>query len=297
MQSLSIFSLLVASAVGGGVGLLSGIFGVGGGFLLVPLLNSVLGIPMATAVGSTACYTLGPATTAMLARRPRSGFVEVPLILCGGLFLGVLGGTSAIAGLKSTGAIDVAGRAVAATDLLVLSFYAVLMLGIAAMSLADGLRRTPRSVPAGGWISKVPVPPVVRFDDVGSFSIPVLSWTGLVVGFLSGFLGMSGGLVLVPAAIYLLGLKVHDATSITIVIVWLVSVQSTLMHAMHQNVQLTLVAALLICGTIGAQIGTELGRKIRGQRLKLGFGILVLSAAAIVIARLWSLWTQSAGSE
>ncbi|GAB5442878.1 MAG: sulfite exporter TauE/SafE family protein [Fuerstiella sp.] len=294
MPEWSVFSVLVAAAVGGGVGLLSGIFGVGGGFLLVPLLNSVLGIPMATAVGSTACYTLGPATTAMLARRPRSGFIELPLILCGGLFLGVLAGTSSITFLKQAAPIEVAGRSIVATDLLVLASYAILMLGIAAMSLADGLRQTPPVVPDGGWISKLAIPPTGAIPEVGRFSIPVLSWTGLIVGFLSGFLGMSGGLVLVPAAIYLLGLSVHSATSVTIVIVWLVSLQSTLMHALHQNIELPLVAALLICGTIGAQVGTEFGDRIRGQKLKLGFGILVLVAAAIVIARLWKLWSLSA---
>ena len=83
-------TIFVASAVGGAVGFLSGLFGVGGGFLLVPILNAVLGVPMSIAVGSTACYTLGPATTAMLVRKPRTGFLELPLILSGGLFVGRL---------------------------------------------------------------------------------------------------------------------------------------------------------------------------------------------------------------
>ncbi len=137
------------------------------------------------------------------------------------------------------------------------------------------------------------MPPQAEIPELGRYSIALLAWTGLAVGFLSGFLGMSGGLVLVPAAIYLLGLRVRDATTVTIVIVWLVSLQSTLMHALHSNVQLPLVFALLICGTIGAQVGSEIGKRARGRRLKTGFGLLVLVAAGIVFAKLWVLWTES----
>ena len=86
MFEWTLTSVLIAASVGGAVGFLSGVFGVGGGFLLVPILNAALGIPMSIAVGSTACYTLGPATTAMLARRPVAGFLQLPVILSGGLF-------------------------------------------------------------------------------------------------------------------------------------------------------------------------------------------------------------------
>ena len=292
MFDWSISSLCFAAAIGAAVGFLSGVFGVGGGFLLVPVLNSVLGVPLPIAVGSTACYTLGPATTAMLARKPRSGFIELPLILGGGLMLGVMAGTESLVYLQSAAPMKLAGRSVAAVDLFVLGFYAVLMTGIAAMSLYDGFRSVPLSRQRG-LFEYIPVPPHAEIPDLGRFSIPVLAWTGLVVGFLSGFLGMSGGLILVPAAIYLLGLRVHQATTITIVIVWLVSLQSTLMHALHSHVQLPLVIALLVCGTIGAQIGSEVGRKARGRRLQIGFGLLVLAAAAIVVYRLWRLWSPA----
>ena len=294
MHEWTLTSILIAAAVGGGVGFLSGLFGVGGGFLLVPILNAVLGIPMPIAVGSTACYTLGPATTAMLARKPRSGFIELPLMLAGGLFVGVVGGTFALSQLQTSGTIELFGKGLPAVDLLVLTAYAALMTVIAVISLFDGLRpRAARGTERSGLLTAFPMPPNARIPAIGNFSIPLLTWTGLAVGFLSGFLGMSGGLILVPAAIYLLGLRVHDATTVTIVIVWLVSLQSTVMHAIHSHIQLHLVVALLICGTIGAQIGSELGKKIRGPKLKTGFGLLVLVAAGIVFARLQSLWTAN----
>lgn len=288
-------SLLIASTVGGTVGFLSGVFGVGGGFLLVPILSAALGVPMPIAVGSTACYTLGPATTAMLARRPGRGFIELTMILAGGLLAGVLCGTSVLQYLKTMGSIEVLGKSLPAAELVVLCSYFVLMTGIAAMSLRDGLRGSSSRVHRRGLLAFVPLPPMAEISDLrpGVYSIPLLSWTGVVVGFLSGLLGMSGGLVLVPAAIYLLGMRARDATTVTIVIVWLVSIQSTFLHSFHHNIQLELVAALLVCGTIGAGVGTQIGMKLRGRQLKVGFGALVLVAVGIVVARLCGLWSAS----
>ena len=301
MFEWTVTTIAIASIVGGSVGFLSGVFGVGGGFLLVPILNAVLGVPMATAVGSTACYTLGPATTAMLTKNPRSGFIELPLILSGGLFAGVWIGTTVLDQLNTTSTIGVFGRQLPALDVLVLLCYAVLMTGIATLALTDAFRIRNRTdgqavgVRRRGLLASVRLPPLASIPDLrpSTYSIPLLVLTGLVVGFLSGFLGMSGGLVLVPAAIYLLGLKAQDATTVTIVTVWLVSLQSTWMHASLAHVQLPLVVSLLVCGTIGANIGAAIGMKLPGARLKLGFGLLVVVSAGIVFVKLWRLWENA----
>ncbi|MEZ6130195.1 MAG: TSUP family transporter [Planctomycetaceae bacterium] len=300
MFEWTLISLLLALSVGGAVGFLSGLFGVGGGFLLVPFLNAVLGIPMAVAVGSTACYTIGPATAALLARKPTAGFFELPLILSGGLLVGVWWGATTLNDLQLTETISVFGRQLPAADLMVLLCYLVLMTVIATMSFIDawcfeasaGVRRR-------GYLTRIHLPPMATIPDLrpARYSIPLLSGTAVVIGFLSGFLGMSGGLVLVPAAIYLLGLRVHDATTITIVTVWIVSVQSTVMHAGHGHVQLPLVAALLFSGTTGARLGAQIGVRMSASRLKLGFGLLVLVSAAIVSAKLWTLWQTANGLE
>ena len=281
------------------MGFLSGLFGVGGGFLLVPVLNAVIGVPMAIAVGSTACYTLGPATTAMLARNPRAGFLELPLILCGGLLTGVWLGAFSLSGLENVGTVGLLGRQIPVLDLLVLVSYAVLMSGIATLSLSDaliGFRNGTTRIRRRGLLTLLRVRPMAVIPDLrpSVYSIPLLALTGLTVGFLSGFLGMSGGLVLVPAAIYMLGLRPHDATTVTIVIVWLVSLQSTFMHARLGNVRLELVLSLLVCGTIGANVGARLGMKISSSRLKLGFGLLVVVSAGIVFVKLWRLWATAA---
>lgn len=297
MPDWPLTSLLIALCVGGVVGFLSGLFGVGGGFLLVPFLNATLGIPMSFAVGSTACYTIGPATAALLAKKPTIGFIQLPLILAGGLFAGVWGGTTALAGLQIMDTIWVLDRKIPAVDLLVLSAYAFLMTGICAMSFIDAYRsNSSPSVQRRGLFTTIALKPIAVIPDLrpAKYSIPLLAWTGVAIGFLSGFLGMSGGLVLVPAAVYLLGLRVHAATTVTVVVVWIVSVQSTVMHAMHGNVQLPLVGALLLSGTIGASIGAQFGKKLPASRLKIGFGLLVLVSAGIVFAKLWQLWQSAA---
>jgi uncharacterized membrane protein YfcA len=290
-------SLIIAFCVGGVVGFLSGLFGVGGGFLLVPFLNAALGIPMTFAVGSTACYTIGPATAALLAKKPSIGYIQLPLILAGGLFVGVWAGAHSLDSLQVMETITLFGRSLPAVDLMVLSSYAVLMTGISAASLWDALSSgTSQGVRRRGLFAQVRLRPVTDIPDLrpSQHSIPLLAWTGVAVGFLSGFLGMSGGLVLVPAAVYLLGLRVHAATTITIVVVWIVSVQSTILHALHGNVQLPLVGALLLSGTIGASVGAQVGSKLPASRLKLGFGLLVLVSAGIVFVKLWILWQSAA---
>ena len=292
--------LLLVAALGAIVGWLSGVFGVGGGFLLVPCLNTFLGIPMPVSVGSAACYMLGPSTTAILGRRPSSGFIELPLILGGGLFAGVLVGVQAINHLESTQAIILFDRHLPAVDTMVLVAYLILMTFICVMSFRDAATASSRTeVPVdGGLFGRWLIPPVATISDLnpGTYSIPLLAWTGLLVGVLSGFLGMSGGLILIPAAIYLLGMKVHDAATTTIGIVWLASLQATVVHCLNDNVDVLLVSALLVGGTIGARFGTEVGIRLPAGKLKFGFALLVLVAILVVGGKLGLLW-HSAGQE
>lgn len=292
MDELHTSTLILSAIAGGLVGVLSGLFGVGGGFLLVPLLNAVLGVPLPLAVGSATCYTLGPATTALLARRPTIGFVELPLILGGGLFAGVFAGTTALSHLQRAGDLVLFGHEIPAVDLAVLSCYSLLMTGISIASLRSACRPRPAALAAvPGIVSRSRIPPRAVLPDLtpSEYSIPLLALLGFGVGGLSGFLGMSGGLVLIPATVYLLGLKVRDATTVTVVIVWIASCQACVLHSLHGRVNLWLTAALLITGPVGARLGAELGMRLPGRKLRLGFGLMVLCAAAIVWIRLWNV--------
>ena len=226
------------------------------------------------------------------------------MILAGGLFAGVYVGTSSLTALQSMGQAEFLGRPVAAVDLAVMSCYAVLITSIAFASLGSAVRATvrPRSdsddpsapaEPPRGLITRWNVPPLARIPDLtpSVYSIPLLAAMGFGVGCLSGFLGMSGGLLLVPATVYLLGQRVQDAATLTVIIVWIVSCQASVLHALNDRVHLGLTVALLATGPPGARLGAELGMRLPGRQLRLGFGIVVLAAAGIVWARLWSLLT------
>ena len=287
-MSLNLFELGLAMCAGGGVGFLSGVFGVGGGFLIVPVLSILLGLPMELAVGAGACQMLGPATTSLVARRVRAEQLRLPLMIAGGLLIGVLFGAEALESAKAAGEVTIRGRAVPAAELSVLVIYLVILLGLGSFFLWEVRRgagtKTGWSAPLARW----PIGPTAVFPEYGGrrLSIAIIAWFGLLVGFLSGMLGIGGGIVLLPGLIYLLGLPTRQAITSSLAIVWITAAQATVVHAWLGNVDLGLVAALLSGGTAGARLGSELSARLGGQQLRRGFGWLLLAAAALIAAKL-----------
>ncbi len=248
-MGVGLIDFLLISLTGGAIGFLAGMFGVGGGFLLVPILNIVLGIPMELAVGSSACQILGPATTSLLARKIKVRDLAFPLVITGGLFLGVITGTSILEKAKQSATIQLNGQPIIVADL---------------------------------------IPPVATFPNLfeGSLSIPVIAWFGLGLGLISGLLGISGGILLLPMLIFGLGIPTHRAITCSLVIVWIVAFQSTIAHALHGNVSIEIVIALLLGGTIGARLGSDLNSRLKGLQLRQQFGWLLLSVALMIGIRL-----------
>lgn len=283
--------LALVALAGGGVGFLSGVFGVGGGFLLVPVLNIALKIPMPLAVGAGACQVLGPATTSLLTRRVGLDHLRLPLTISGGLLIGVFSGAYLLqlaADQREPVEMPLTGNSVNLAELLVLLTYFCLLFGVGLFALWEV--RQPSKPQFFKTILKHVrrIPPCADFSefDRSSMSIPVLAWFGLAVGFLAGLLGMSGGLVLLPGLIYMLGIRTHQAVSSSLVIVWIVAVQSTIAHAWHEHIHLPLVLALLFGGTVGARLGTEFSEKLGGRQLRSSFGWLLLGTSALIAGKL-----------
>lgn len=265
------------------VGTISAIFGVGGGFILVPVLNSLIGIPMNIAVGSAVSYVLGPATTALLYRKVKWNDWRLPLMISGGLFVGVLLGGSVLNSFK-----DAADASLNA-EVLVLSVYFILLTILGLFSLWESERSAKfRPIPRG-WLNGIHLPPraTLREWNGRKISITVYVWFGVFVGFLSGLLGISGGLLIVPGLLYLFGVPAQQTIVSSMIVVWIVSFQSTIVHAWSGNVDLKLVAALLAGGTIGARFGSSIGRRLGSQALRRNFGILALCTAIFVGVRLY----------
>lgn len=287
-MDFSILEFIVIVATGGGIGWLAGLFGVGGGFLIVPILVIVLGIPVEFAVGASACQVLGPATTALLARRVKLPAFNFPLTLAGGLFLGVTLGTFAFRKLDEIGVVELFGREVSPAQISVLTIYLLVMLIVGVFSIWETSRSKTGNPISTGWLADWKLPPLVSFREFEGerMSLPIICWFGLGTGFLSGLLGMSGGLILIPGMIYLLGMRVEKAILPTLIIVWIISFQATIVHAWNGYVDLKLVSALLLGGTLGAQLGARTGQQWGGTKLRERFGWLLLVSACLIAYKL-----------
>ena len=283
--------LLLVVGCGFVVGGLSGIFGVGGSFLLVPILHVVLGIPIEIAVGSTACQVLGPSTAALLARGVTRIQLRLPLIITAGIIMGVLLGTLILDAAGQLGKIQLNDRAVAASELLVLGTYLVMLLGIGSFSLYEVRRQFAGRPVARGALAKITIPPVDTFSElgVGTLSIPVLALFGFVTGVTAGMLGISGALLLIHGLVYLLDIRSRKAILASLIVVWITSFLATISHAWQGNVDLALTLALMLGGTIGARIGSELSSRLEGRSLRSGIGWLSLFAAGLVLFQLYQL--------
>lgn len=286
-MGFGLIDFFTISLAGGLIGFLAGMFGVGGGFLLVPILHIVLGIPMELAVGASSCQVLGPATTSLLARKMRFRDLFFPLVITGGLLFGVIAGTGILEHAKELAPIGVNGKTIRMADLVVLVAYFVMLLGLGIISLKSA-RRSDDEL-SGALLKKYfQIPPLAQFPGLfdGRLSIPLIAWFGLGLGLVSGLLGISGGILLMPTLIFGFGIPTHRAISCSLVIVWIVAFQSTIAHAWHGNISIIIVIALLVGGTVGARLGSDLNARLKGLQLRRQFGWLLLSVAFMIGARL-----------
>jgi uncharacterized protein len=271
--SVNAFALL---GLGGIVGVLSGMFGVGGGFIITPLLF-FMGIPPAVAVATGANLVVASSVSGVLAQLKRKavdfrmGFV----LLAGGL-LGSAFGIWVFAWLTTLGQID-----------LFVQLSYVLFLGlIGAMMLRESLGALMRSRKANAPIRRSHVhysvhklPLKVKFRASGLYIsvIPPLL-AGASVGFLSAIMGVGGGFIMVPVMIYLLGMPTKVVVGTSLFQIIFVTAFTTVMHAVtSQSVDMVLAFVLIIGGVIGAQIGTRLGVKLKAEQLRILLALMVLA--------------------
>ncbi len=269
--SVNAFLLL---GLGGIVGILSGMFGVGGGFLMTPLLFFI-GIPPAVAVATEANQIVASSFSGVLAhlRRKTVDFRMGTVLLAGGL-IGAALGVVVFNHLKSLGQVD----------LLVRLCYVVFLGIIGAMMFIESLRAI-RKARAGapvpkrkkhGWIHKLPFK--MRFRTSGLYiSVIPPVMVGISVGILAAIMGVGGGFIMVPAMIYILGMPTKVVVGTSLFQIIFVTAFTTLLHATtNYTVDIALAVLLLIGGVIGAQIGTSLGTKLKAEQLRILLALLVL---------------------
>ncbi len=280
-EPFAAFEIVTTVLAGVGIGIVSGLFGIGGGFLIVPVLSALYGFRMAW-IGTASCQALGQSTTGLMIRKIDWHHLELPLIVSGGLLTGVWFGSR----ILTLTASDVETGQVGET--IVLGTYSVLLAAVGLLAVWDTHRSAQGRPFQRGWLAKCPLPPFATFPqlDTKKTSIVVLAWFGLAVGFLAGLLGLSGGMIMLPGLIYCIGLGTHQAVAVTLVVVWLVASQAAVIHAWYGRVELVPAMALLAGGSVGARIGSQLSARLGGVALRKHFGYLLLGTAALTIAQL-----------
>jgi len=269
--SVNAFLLL---GLGGIVGILSGMFGVGGGFLITPLLFFV-GIPPAVAVATSTNQIVASSFSALLAhlKRKTVDFRMGWVLLAGGL-IGSGIGMFIFNYLKSLGQVD----------LLVTLCYVVFLGIIGGLMFVESLRAIRRTRKGGRvkrkkhyWVHGLPFK--IRFRVSGLYTSvipPVL--VGAAVGMLSAIMGVGGGFIMVPAMIYLLGMPTKVVIGTSLLQIIFVTGFTTMLHATtNQTVDIVLAVLLLVGGVLGAQVGTRIGVRMQAEQLRILLAVLVLA--------------------
>ncbi|KKI19300.1 sulfite exporter TauE/SafE family protein [Sphingomonas sp. ABOLG] len=278
IANLSVNALVII-ALGAGVGLLSGMFGVGGGFLTTPLLI-VYGIPPTVAAASAASQVTGASVSGVSAYFRRGGVdVQMGGVMVVGGILGSLFGAWLFRLLQASGQID---TAIAITYVLLLVSIGGLMLkeSLEAIAVSRGRRAAPaRRRRHHPLVASLPFR--MRFYRSGLYISPLAPLLlGFGTGILTILLGVGGGFVLVPAMIYLLGMATQVVVGTSLFQILFVTAAATMVHAMTTKaVDIVLAGLLLIGSVVGAQVGAHFAARARPEYLRLALALMVLLVA------------------
>ncbi|MCH7805516.1 MAG: sulfite exporter TauE/SafE family protein [Proteobacteria bacterium] len=287
-MSLNVLLLLF---MGGGVGFLSGMFGIGGGFLMTPLLIFT-GVPPAVAVATEANQITASSVSGALAHFRRSGIdIKMGLVLMAGGAVGSYFGAEIFSYLNSIGQVD-----------LMISLAYVFFLGaIGSLMLWENVspwlarksgrrvRRRRKRHPA--WIHAWPHKMKFKKSHlVVSIYLPIL--IGFVVGVLAAIMGVGGGFVMIPALIYILGMPGNVVVGTSLFQIVFVTAMVTFFHSVNtQTVDVVMAMVLLSGGVIGAQLGARVGYKLKAEQFRTGLAVLVL---VVCFKMGWDLFTTPA---
>jgi len=278
IANLSVNALVII-ALGGGVGLLSGMFGVGGGFLTTPLLI-FYGIPPTVAAASAASQVTGASVSGVYAHLRRDGVdIKMGAVLIAGGVVGSLFGAVIFRALQASGQIDVV---IALLYVLLLGSIGGLMLREALSSVVAARNgTTPKGSVRRHHRIIAALPLRWRFYRSGLYISPIAPFAlGVITGILTMLLGVGGGFFLVPAMLFLLGMSTQVVVGTSLFQILFVSASATMVHALTTKAVDIVLAVLLLLGSVaGAQIGARLAQKIKPEYLRLALAVMVLLVA------------------
>lgn len=270
-------NVLLILAMGAAVGFVSGMFGIGGGFLMTPLLIFV-GITPAVAVASVASHIAASSFSGAISYwRRRAIDPALAMVLLSGGLIGTALGVWTFTLLRSLGQLD----------LLIALSYVILLSAVGGLMFWEGLRaimRIRRGVSVSlrrsgshGWIHGLPLKMRFKRSKIYLSVIPIVV-VGLIIGFIGAVMGIGGSFILIPIMIYLLRVPTATVIGTSMVLTLVTMVFATMLHAVTNHlVDAVLALILMIGGVTGAQFGARAGQKIRGEHLRLLLGLLILA--------------------
>lgn len=274
--SVNLFFLV---GIGGAIGFLSGLFGVGGGFLLTPLLI-FSGVPAPVAVASVTGQVVAASTSGALSYWRRGG-IDLQLafyLVIAGIF-GAFIGVAIFSYLRSIGQLDLA---ISLGYMIFLGSIGTLMLIEAVRSLvrhARGVQGPTRRPGQHTWFQGLPLRVRFKRSKLYISVIPVMTIGG-VIGVIGSLLGIGGGFILVPALVYLLRIPGSIVVGTSLLHVLAIMAVTCVLHAVQsQSVDILLAFCLMVGSVVGAQFGASAGQYLRGDQLRALLALIVLGVA------------------
>ncbi|MBC7281669.1 sulfite exporter TauE/SafE family protein [Hoeflea sp.] len=274
--SVNVFVIL---GMGAAVGFLSGMFGVGGGFLITPLLI-FYNIPPAVAVATGANQVVASSVSGALAHFRRGTLdIKLGLVLLAGGLAGATVGIQIFTMLRRLGQLD----------LIISLLYVVFLGSVGSLMLwesVNSLRRAHKNQPVSlrkpgqhNWVHRLPFKMRFKRSKLYLSVIPVIL-LGFAIGILTSVMGVGGGFIMVPAMIYLLRIPTNVVIGTSLFqIIFVTAFTTVVQAATNFSVDIVLAWLLMIAGVIGAQYGVRVGQKMRGEQLRAGLAVLVLAVA------------------
>lgn len=275
--AVNVFLIL---GMGGAVGFVSGLFGVGGGFLLTPLLI-FSGIPASVAVATVTSQVVASSTSGVLSYWRKGGvdFKLAAVLLCGGV-VGSSLGVWLFSILRAAGQLDLI---ISVSYMLFLGIVGGMMLIESTRAVWRGAKGKSVSIRKPGqhtWVHGLPFKVAFKKSKLYISVIPVVA-LGLTIGFIGAILGIGGGFIMVPALIYLLRVPGNVVIGTSLLQILVTMSVATVLHALTTgSVDIILGLILMVGGVLGAQFGVSAGQKLKGEQLRLMLALLILAVGA-----------------
>lgn len=270
---LNLFLLL---GMGGAIGFISGLFGVGGGFLLTPLLMFV-GVPAPVAVATSSVHIAASSVTGSLTYwRRRALDIKLGTVLVAGGLVGTVAGVLFFNQMRKLGHLD----------LVITVSYVTLLMSVGCLMFVESIgallerrKGTPVVLRQAGehrWFERLPLPMRFHRSKMSTSVIPLVV-LGAIIGFIGTVLGIGGGFLVVPALIYLFRVPTSVVVGTSLFQILLTMIVATLLHAVYsQAVDVLLAMTLVVGGVIGAQFGARTGQVLKGEQFRLLLALLIL---------------------